>query len=235
MNQSNEIEKITQALIKVQEKLEHVPKTTDNDYFSSKYSTLNDVWDEAKKHLKDNGLCIAQYGDVKDGIPILVTKLMHESGQWIEGGIKLVYGTDKGGVDNPQKIASAVTYMRRYGLSAMLGICSEVDDDGNKAAKNTTPSATTSPAPQTASQPPQGGQSEYISDKQSKRLYAIRKQAGWDDAPFRQVLLKQFAVGDDRCIPWKKYNDICAFFEKAPAAVATMLDDPGPSDDDIPF
>jgi hypothetical protein len=35
---------------------------------------------------------------------------------------------------NPQKAGSAITYLRRYSLTAILGVFSEDDDDGNVAA-----------------------------------------------------------------------------------------------------
>ena len=35
--------------------------------------------------------------------------------------------------NNPQKMGSAITYARRYGLCSLLGICGEEDDDGQRA------------------------------------------------------------------------------------------------------
>ena len=55
---------------------------------------------------------------------------MHESGQWIQSNATVP-------LDNPvnaQKYGSALTYGRRYGLAAMVGI-SQMDDDGNAAVK----------------------------------------------------------------------------------------------------
>ena len=34
---------------------------------------------------------------------------------------------------SPQAIGSCITYLRRYSLSAVVGIASEIDDDGNSA------------------------------------------------------------------------------------------------------
>jgi hypothetical protein len=60
--------------------------------------------------------------------------LLHSSGEWImqEG---IVLKMDK---QTAQGAGSAITYGRRYMLSAMLGIASEDDDDGNIDAKNNT-------------------------------------------------------------------------------------------------
>jgi hypothetical protein len=79
------------------------------------------------------------------------TVLMHESGEWIKGTISLIPKAD-----DPQSVGSALTYARRYSLSAILGVASEEDDDANAATQPTTDkpkqvSDTTSPAtlPQT--------------------------------------------------------------------------------------
>jgi hypothetical protein len=39
--------------------------------------------------------------------------------------------------NSPQAIGSAITYMRRYAISAVLGLIVEEDDDGNKASNPT--------------------------------------------------------------------------------------------------
>ena len=43
----------------------------------------------------------------------------------------LINGTDK---DNPQKMGSAITYAKRYGLQSLYGLASD-DDDGNSASE----------------------------------------------------------------------------------------------------
>ena len=53
--------------------------------------------------------------------------LLHESGQWIKSRLKMPI--EKA---TAQAIGSTITYGRRYGLSAMVGIA-QYDDDGNSA------------------------------------------------------------------------------------------------------
>ena len=56
---------------------------------------------------------------------------MHESGEWIEyDPIKM-----KPVKNDPQSIGSAITYAKRYALSAIFGITSDQDDDGNEATQ----------------------------------------------------------------------------------------------------
>jgi hypothetical protein len=53
---------------------------------------------------------------------------MHDSGEWLKATAELLL--DKA---TPQGQGSGITYMRRYALSAMLGIATEDDDDGQAA------------------------------------------------------------------------------------------------------
>jgi hypothetical protein len=69
----------------------------------------------------------------------LVTKLVHaESGQWQASLLKMPLPKS-----DPQGYGSAMTYARRYGLSALVGIVTESDDDSEMASlgdRSTTPS-----------------------------------------------------------------------------------------------
>ena len=72
------------------------------------------------------------------------TTLLHSSGEWIAS--KLSIGLTK---QDPQAIGSAISYARRYSLSAILGVSAEDDDaeaatDHDKTEKATTPTPTES-------------------------------------------------------------------------------------------
>ena len=54
------------------------------------------------------------------------TTLMHSSGQWIRSTVPIPLDSPI----NAHKLGSALTYGRRYGLAAMVGIA-QFDDDGN--------------------------------------------------------------------------------------------------------
>lgn len=126
---SPEIKEIAKALSLVQKEITGAKKDADNPFFKSKYADLESVWEACREQLTKNGLSIAQFvnGDC------LVTLLMHGSGQWIKGEQK-IYTKD----NSPQAFGSAITYARRYGLAAIVGIV-QVDDDANSANGNKTP------------------------------------------------------------------------------------------------
>ena len=128
MEQSNSIENLAKAMVEVQKTDLFALKGSNNPFFNSKYADLSSVWCAARKPLTENGLCVIQTNRASgNGCIIVVTTLMHESGEWIRGELELT--PDK---NTPQGAGSAVTYGRRYGLQSIVGICPE-DDDGNAA------------------------------------------------------------------------------------------------------
>jgi hypothetical protein len=86
--------------------------------------------DSCREALIANSIWLSQYPvPVESGHMGLVTKLTHaDSGQWQSS--LLVMPLPKA---DPQGYGSALTYGRRYGLSALIGIVTEEDDDGAMA------------------------------------------------------------------------------------------------------
>ena len=123
---SEEIGKLAQALLKVQRQLQPALKDADNPFTKSRYATLNSVMDSCRQALLDNGIWLCQYPPVESGCLGLVTKLTHaESGQW-QASLAVVPLPRA----DPQGVGISMTYIRRYALSAMLGIVTEEDTDG---------------------------------------------------------------------------------------------------------
>ena len=117
--------KVSAAMCKAWGELESAKENADNPYFKSKYAPLKEVIRAAKAVLPKHGLCALQPTTVVDGQKYVMTLILHTSGQYIGG----LYPITPGKAD-PQGVGSAVTYSRRYGLSSMLGIASDDDDDG---------------------------------------------------------------------------------------------------------
>ena len=121
---SPSIKELATALAKFQGTVESVPKDAENPYFKSKYATLDAIFKTIKKPLADNGLSFTQL----PAADRLVTILMHSSGEFIMSSYQ-IQAKDK----TAQSLGSAITYQRRYALSAILGLASEDDDDANIA------------------------------------------------------------------------------------------------------
>jgi hypothetical protein len=99
--------------------------------YSFKYAPLDSILEATRGPLAENGLTVVQLIDGHD----LVTSLLHSSGAYLSGRAALPQSADI------QGLGSAVTYMRRYAIQAMLGIAAEDDDDGNRSVGNTVVSA----------------------------------------------------------------------------------------------
>lgn len=128
---SNGLTKLAPALIKAQAKLKNAKLNKVNPHFKSRYADLAEIRDTVNPVLTDNGLAVIQFTTFDlDGFA-LVTRLLHESGEYIDSTYPL-----PGNVDKPQQMGSAITYARRYMLAAMCGITAEEDDDGNAAQEN---------------------------------------------------------------------------------------------------
>lgn len=127
---SPQINELAAALCNLQSELKPAVKDSSNPYFKSKYADLNSIWDSCRALLHKNGLSVTQTMDARDGnCSSLSTTLLHTSGQWVAGEQPLNPVRD-----DPQGIGSAITYARRYGLAAILGIVADEDDDGNAAS-----------------------------------------------------------------------------------------------------
>jgi hypothetical protein len=113
------------ALLKLQSELKPVKKDAENPFFHSDYATLGAIWEAVRPVLHANGFIINQPVRGQE----VITILTHVSGESIESNFPIVSKTDK----NPQDFGGAVTYARKYALSALLGIVTEDDDDGNAA------------------------------------------------------------------------------------------------------
>ena len=130
MDKSESIKELATALSKAQGEMGSAHKSADNPFFKSKYADLASVTDAIKASLKNNGLSYTQVIHDMDKSACVETMIFHSSGEWLSTG-KLSVPVAKA---DAQGFGSALTYARRYGLSAAFGVASD-DDDGNAAAK----------------------------------------------------------------------------------------------------
>ena len=121
---------LAKSLVKAQAAMSHAAKDSKNPHFKSAYSSLASVIDAVRPALSANGLAFVQMLHTAESGVAVETVLIHESGEQLSCGTLFIPATKQ----DAQGFGSAITYGKRYGLQAALGIASE-DDDGTAAVK----------------------------------------------------------------------------------------------------
>lgn len=191
MEMSPEIDKLATALAKAQTTLANASKDASNPFFKSKYATLASVWDAWQAVGPVNGLGVVQTVDGDGGEFSVATILTHSSGQWIKCVTPILLGKK-----DMQSLGSAITYARRYGLSAMVGISPE-DDDGAAAAKS--PQTNTAPAKQQKPTPEQNAQRDAQAiGKQISEFTSGDKLEAWWTNPETHTRVEEIGKYSDK-------------------------------------
>lgn len=121
--------KFAEALAKAQGAMSAAAKDSVNPHFRSKYADLASVREAVQEPLSTNNIAYVQRPvPCERGWAAVETRLIHASGEWMSGTVELpvAQATAHGH-------GSAITYARRFGLSAMTGVAPAEDDDGNAA------------------------------------------------------------------------------------------------------
>lgn len=133
MNKSESITELAKALAAFQQEVKQPEKTAANPFFKSSYVPLEEVVKTINTFGPKHGLSFTQWPSTNEqGKPGVATLLLHSSGEFIEYD-PVYMKSDK---DTAQGAGSVITYLKRYALSAVYGITSDEDDDGNNATGN---------------------------------------------------------------------------------------------------
>jgi hypothetical protein len=128
MKSSKRTAALATALSRAQASLDGVAIGTPPSRLEAEYADLATIWRAIRRPLAENGLSIVQMPDHHDssGYALLVTRLMHASGEWIEGShvVRSVRN------DHPQGMVGAFTHARRNALMAVLGLAPEDFEGG---------------------------------------------------------------------------------------------------------
>ena len=134
MNHSETIGKLAEALSRAQAEMHAAKFNAVNPFLKNNYADLGSIIDTAKPTLGKYGLAVTQH-PFNDGDRVGVeTVLTHASGEWISSSLSLPLADEKG-KSGAQVAGSIITYLRRYTLSAVLGMYSDEDTDGNSEPK----------------------------------------------------------------------------------------------------
>lgn len=128
MKKSESTIELAKALAKFQSEIKDPSKSGKANY--GKYVTLDELLESIRPVLSQNGLSFLQFPGGDGQLITITTVLLHSSGEWIESEPF----TLKSQKVDPQGAGSAVTYGRRYSLSAILGVAWDTDDDGQASS-----------------------------------------------------------------------------------------------------
>ncbi|HEC2149837.1 TPA: ERF family protein [Staphylococcus delphini] len=131
MNKSESVVEINKAMVAFRKEVKQPLKDKNNPFFKSKYVPLENVVEAIDEAATPHGLSYTQWAlNDSEGRVGVATMLMHESGEYIEYD-PVFMNAEK---NTPQGAGSLISYLKRYSLSAIFGITSDQDDDGNAAS-----------------------------------------------------------------------------------------------------
>lgn len=207
MKHSPELSALNNALSIFQGQLKPVKKDSTNPFFHSHYADLTAIWDNIRESLKANGLAVTQVTDVdpNEDKTFLTTMLLHSSGQWLSGEYLLTPVKS-----DPQSMGSALTYARRYALSAILGIVADEDDDAEAATSH---KEQRKEAPK-ATKPKKGSEEPKISDAQLRKIFATASQMGYKEEEAKALMKAEFGVEHTKELTSSQASDLIGMIER---------------------
>lgn len=143
MRTSEQINELAAALALAQSEMKNAKLNRQNPHFKSRYSDLAEIRDTVTPALSKNGIAVVQGTDMTEMGILVVTRLIHKSGQWIESRFPIAQ-------DKPQAMGSSYTYAKRYSLSAICNISADEDDDAEVAQSRPSYQGTQKPVAQPA-------------------------------------------------------------------------------------
>ena len=152
---------ITAALCKFIKQVGTIEEKDTAQY--GKFADLSTVLSTVNPALASNGLAVVHTTKVVEGKNVLITNLLHTSGESITSEMLLPNNTGGGG--NPMhKEGGAITYCRRYSLLAILGLNAGIPDNDGDFANPTADKVTPLNKNKAVGMPP-------ILDKDTKDFY----------------------------------------------------------------
>lgn len=192
---SEDISKLALALSKFQGSVEPIYKSKsagNGGAYGFKYADLSEIFNTISPTLAECELSISQLLTEVDGERAIVTMLMHSSGQWIRGVAKI---PEQKGI---QELGKAITYLKRYSVSSILGVAAEDDDDAQSIKDNEMvtkkPAAKVTPGPR------------KITDEQKIILTDLAVQIA--DLHFMRQLCGQFNISSVEDVDSEGYNTV---------------------------
>jgi hypothetical protein len=126
MLRTDNIGEIAAALSKANLEIRNAELDRVNPHFKNRYATLGSILNAIRVPLAKHGIAPVQTVSMENGMVTVTTALIHSSGQLVEDTAMFPLPNNA----TVQQMGSAITYLRRYALAAIVGIVGDEDDDG---------------------------------------------------------------------------------------------------------
>lgn len=103
--------------------------------YKYKYANLAAVMGAAQEALAVNNLAFTTRLETEEGKTVFYAQLVHMSGEFLQSRIEL--GINLHDIKMIQELGKAITYLRRYTFSMMIGVVTEEDDDAQSLVNKT--------------------------------------------------------------------------------------------------
>jgi hypothetical protein len=222
MRESESTKELTAALAKAQAKIPAANKSHKSQIGAREYAyaDLSDLKASYQEHLSANGLTISSAMAITDGHMTVTTKLSHVSGEWRASDYPVAaYPT-------PQQQGSAITYAKRYNVSALLDLVGEDDDDGQAAQNGAVKAQTKKPEPKAdaatakyleerANDPETLNKPLGLSVGEVEMVHSLAKRAGLkSSSELAPILLEICGVAKASAIPKREFQNVLDHLEQ---------------------
>lgn len=217
------IDKIAEALAKAQSEIQQPQKnktvTVKKDgvvLYTHDYADYNAIVEAIRGPLSKNGIAFVHLLTTEARALVLKTQLIHSSGQILESVYPLPSSTD------PKVIGGAITYGKRYCLSAITGCVADDDVDSDPANvssfqdRKAGSAAPAGPAPKGATPSPvkpKDASPWSPSTDQLGRLFAIAGDKGWTNDQVKMYIEHAFKIGSTKALTRDQYDFLISVIE----------------------
>lgn len=240
MKHSDTIGKLAEALSQAQGEFQPAEFDSVNPHYKSRYASLTAIMAAIRAPMAKHGLSLSCGYDVNpDGSSSVTGLLMHASGEWISCSTQLILQKQ-----DMQGLGSATTYARRYIVSALLGIVSDEDDDGEAATKPPGPKKEEKPNKVTAKVTVKAKESDIPDPKEMKggaqemypgplemtpahaeAINQLRKFKAWTSEDIVEHIKRRFGVDQFKLLTIAQYEKLKATLQiYGPNEAKTWLD-----------
>ena len=152
---------LAKALVGARMAMPSAVKDAKNPHLRNTYAALGSVRAAVLPVFLAHGIAVTQGAAIGEaGHVAVVTQFTHVSGQWMRSRVEVPYQEQKG-TNIAQAYGSALSYARRYALSALACVVAE-DDDGTTAAPPRIPVAVPWQPPAAAAAEPPSREEQHL-------------------------------------------------------------------------